>query len=101
MAAPEIQIEGETLKLTGLLNVDTVAAYLEPGYQAIEKLPAIHVDLSEADIVGSAGVALLIAWQRRALQRDKDFSIENAPEHFLDMAKVSGVADILSFATTS
>lgn len=98
MAVAKVEIEAETLKPVGLLDVHTVSEYLESGYQAIENYSSFTVDLGEADIVGSAGVALLIAWQRRALERQKSFVIKNAPEHFIAMAKVSGVSDILPFA---
>ncbi len=96
--AAKVEIDSETLKPIGLLDVHTVSEYLESGYEAIDKFGSLTVDLSETNIVGSAGVALLIAWQRRALERQKPFVIKNAPDHFMAMAKVSGVLDILPFA---
>ena len=91
-------LDGNNLSLTGLLNVDTVNLFHDAGIQAIDQLSVLTVDLSDADIVGSAGVALMIAWQRRALEQDKQLRIVNAPEHFLAMASVSGVRDILPFS---
>ena len=91
------RLEGNNLNLSGLLNVDTVNEFYEVGLKAIDKQEALTVDLSEADIVGSAGVALMIAWQRRALEQNKSLRIVNAPEHFLAMASVSGVKEILPF----
>ena len=97
----DLRVQDNLLSLAGLLNVDTVNEYYQPGLDAIEKIDAaandLVVDLAEVEIVGSAGVALLIAWQRRALEMDKAMAIVNAPSHFLAMAEVSGVRDILPF----
>jgi phospholipid transport system transporter-binding protein len=93
-------LDGNQLNLTGLLSVDTVNQFYDLGLLAIDQRSDLTVDLSGADIVGSAGIALMIAWQRRALEQDKPLRIVNAPEHFLAMASVSGVRDILPFHTS-
>ena len=93
----DIEVDGETLAIAGLLSVDTVNQYYQKGLDAIDHHDRLTVDLAAAEIVGSAGVALLIAWQRRAYEREKVLKIINAPEHFLAMAAVSGVRDILPF----
>ena len=97
----ELTIDGDVLKLSGLLNVDTVNNYYDPGLKAIDKHGSLTVDLSGAEIVGSAGVALLIAWQRRSLELEKQMQIIHAPEHFIKMALVSGVKEILPFSDVS
>ena len=93
----ELVVEGDVLSLSGELSVATVSRYYETGLAAIDQGASVQIDLAEANIVGSAGIALMIAWQRRALEQDKPITIVNAPEHFLDMAEVSGVRDILPF----
>tara|TARA_R110002072_G_scaffold2252_3_gene18618 strand:- start:2371 stop:2679 length:309 start_codon:yes stop_codon:yes gene_type:complete len=96
MSDPAYEFAGDTLKLEGLLSVETVSRYFDIGINSLEQSTAgLKVDLAKSDIVGSAAIALLIAWQRRALQLEKEFSIVNAPTHFLDMARVSGVSEIL------
>lgn len=97
----DLKLENDKLSLLGRLNVDTVNVFYDQGLQIIDKhagADELKIDLSDTDIVGSAAVALLIAWQRRALEQDKQLAIINAPEHFLAMASVSGVRDILPFA---
>ena len=59
-------LDGNQLNLTGLLSVDTVNQFYDLGLLAIDQRSDLTVDLSGADIVGSAGIALMIAWQRRA-----------------------------------
>ena len=91
--------EGDILELEGLLSVETVSRYFDIGIKCLEQSSGgLQIDLAKSDIVGSAAIALLIAWQRRALYLKKKFSIVNAPGHFLDMAKLSGVSDTLPFA---
>lgn len=94
----EYRLDGDTLMLDGLLSVETVARYQQIGNEALTQSKlGLSVDLSGAEIVGSAAIALLIAWQRQARQLGKDLSVINAPQHFLDIAGVSGVLDILPF----
>ena len=82
----------------GLLSIETVAAYQEEGLELLEEIGDMVIfDLCEADVVGSAVIALLISWQRRAIQLEKTFFIENAPVHLLEMADISGVREIITF----
>lgn len=91
-------IDATHVHVIGLLSVDTVADYQEDGYKALASLgDEVAFDLSEAEVVGSAAIALLISWQRRAIRLGKDFRVVNAPRHLLEMAEVSGVLDILPF----
>lgn len=93
-------IDAKNVHVIGLLSVDTVADYQEEGYQAMASMgDEVVFDLSEAEVVGSAAIALLISWQRRAIKLGKDLSVVNAPRHLLEMADVSGVLDILPFRT--
>jgi len=98
----EYRLDGDTLFLEGLLSVDTVGHYQQIGSDALIKSElGLSVDLSAADIVGSAVIALLIAWQRQAHHLGKDLSVINAPQYLLDVAGVSGVLDILPFKATA
>ncbi|MFT4799039.1 MAG: ABC-type transporter Mla MlaB component [Candidatus Azotimanducaceae bacterium] len=94
----EYRLNGDTLLLDGLLSVETVSRYQKIGSDALIKSEVgLSVDLNGAEIIGSAAIALLIAWQRQARNIGKDLSVINAPQHFLDIASVSGVLDILPF----
>jgi len=94
----DYRLDGDILMLDGLLSVETVGRYQKIGNDALIKSKlGMSVDLSGAEIVGSAAIALLIAWQRQARNLGKDLAVINAPQHFLDIASVSGVLDILPF----
>lgn len=101
MAKASYQLESNKLSIDGLLSVETVNAYYHMGLEALERQPSLEVNLERTEIIGSAGIALLIAWQRRAKELGKDYVITNPPSHFLDMAKVSGVLEILPFERNS
>lgn len=102
MSDLDYTIDGDTLKLEGLLSVETVSRYQAVGNDVLAKSASgMIVDLSAAEMVGSAPVALLISWQRRAQVLEKSYSVINAPQYFLDIAGVSGVLDILPFAEAS
>ncbi len=99
MAELGYELSSGTLSLSGDLNVETVSEYHGIGLEALDSCDSgLQVDLVDAKITGSAAIALLISWQRHSNQLGKSFSIVNAPQHFLDIAKVSGVVDILPFA---
>ena len=86
------------INVSGLLSVETVADYQSEGLALLEKIgDTVIFDLREADIVGSAAIALLISWQRSAIRLKKTFVIENAPSHLLDVADVTGVRQIIAF----
>jgi phospholipid transport system transporter-binding protein len=102
MSEIDYSIDGDTLTLNGLVSVETVSRYQPVGDDVLAKSESgLVVDLGSAEIVGSAPVALLIAWQRQALSQGKEYSVINAPSHFLDIARVSGVLDILPFVKAS
>ena len=86
------------IRIFGLLTVDTVGDYQQKGYEVISGAEdTVIFDLEEADVVGSAVIALLISWQRRALELGKGFVIANAPGHLIAMADLSGLSDVISF----
>jgi len=95
-------VDDNQIRVRGLLSVDTVAAYQEAGYRALAGMDnRVVFDMQDSEVVGSAAIALLISWQRKAVQQNVEFAIINAPQHLLEMADISGVLDILHFSTES
>ena len=86
-------------KVLGRLTVDTVAAYQVKGFDAIQRSQqGVTFDLANTEVHGSAVIALLVSWERKAFELEKPISIINASQHLLEIADVSGVKDIISFA---
>lgn len=85
--------------LVGELSFETV-----PGLSsAIHRLlndngDSLNVDLEGIHRTDSAGVALLIEWQRQALKQNRSIHIHNIPQQMLAIARLSGMEEILSLS---
>jgi phospholipid transport system transporter-binding protein len=86
---------GERWLLAGALTVDTAASVLESSRKA--KLPKTgSVDLSGLEQVDSAAVAVVLAWQRRALVEGVALAFSGAPASLVALAKLYGVEELIS-----
>jgi len=92
----QVQAQG-CIKLSGVVDVDTVAGYREElqemiGSNASHKL---EIDLGELEIHGTAVIALLISVVRESRKIPKEVFFKNSPENLLAVARACGVAGIL------
>ena len=80
------------LRIEGDLTAEGVGALLET-------LPVDggvhHVSLAGVDRVDSAGLALLIEWQRRLQDGQGALELEAVPESLMRLARISSVATLL------
>lgn len=93
-----VKSEDGRLLVSGELSMDTV-----PGLLQQESLQAgdddeIRVDLQGVERADSAGVALLIDWQRTANQQQRKIRFQNTPSQMLAIARLSGVDELLSLS---
>ena len=93
----ELTADGN-IKVSGRLDVETVSHYRDPGDRMIDEVEAPVFDLDGVDTVGSAAVALLIAWQRHANRLGKQVSFINASDALRHIAGACGVDEIIDFA---
>lgn len=86
--------EGDKLKLTGHVTVDSVRALLE---QAAPQLAEVKViDMSGVTDVDSSAVSLMLEWQREAARRNNaGVRFENLPQNIRSLADLYGVADLI------
>jgi phospholipid transport system transporter-binding protein len=78
----------------GALVMDTVAALLSAS--RARQLPAARiVDLTSVARIDSAGVALMLAWKRRAAAEGGKLGFEHVPSTVTSLAIVYGVAELL------
>ena len=87
------------LQLTGELNFKTVPPLAVNSKNLFDNNNHLNVDLDGVSRADSAGVALLIEWQRRAKKQNKSISFQNIPSQMLSIAKLSGVDELLSLKT--
>lgn len=85
------------IKVSGCLDVGSVAEYKEEGIRLMEPMDEPVFDLADIEARGSAAIALLIAWQRHAANSGKEISFINPPSNLIDIAKACGVSDIVPF----
>jgi phospholipid transport system transporter-binding protein len=88
------QVEGDRWMPTGSLTMDSVATVLAASAEAA--LPATGViDLERIEAVDSAGVAVLLAWKRRAAAEGKPLSFAHLPPSLDSLAQLYGVEELL------
>ena len=84
------------LLLTGELSMDTVPELLKQGHLQNGSDAQIRVDLQGVERADSAGVALLVEWQRAASCQQRSISFQNIPSQMLAIARLSGVDELLA-----
>jgi phospholipid transport system transporter-binding protein len=90
----------QTLRIKGDLSFATVPDCQQqavPLFQQIVSNPIWQVDLSAITRIDSAGLALLIKWQRLASQFQKQLVFINTHPQLRALALFGGVADFLTF----
>ncbi len=81
--------------VAGELTMDTVASLLAASVDIA--LPADGIiDLERVELVDSAGVALLLAWKRRAMAERKKISFVNVPASLASLAELYAVEELLT-----
>jgi phospholipid transport system transporter-binding protein len=94
VATSAFQVEGERWMPAGPLTMDSVASVLAASLEA--ELPATGViDLERIESVDSAGVALLLAWKRRAESEGKPLVFAHLPASLDSLARLYGVEELL------
>jgi len=83
------------LLVSGELSMTTVPALLAQS-DLRDMRGDITVDLQGVERADSAGVALLIEWQRTALQKQQTIHFQNTPSQMLAIARLSGVDELLA-----
>lgn len=96
MASAQIQkTDDDRLQVSGELSMATVPALL--AQNSLRDIAGdIVIDLQNVERADSAGVALLIEWQRTALQQQQTIHFQNTPSQMLAIARLSGVDELLS-----
>ncbi len=86
------------LWLSGELSIATVPELLSQQALQGHDGEEIHIDLQGVQRADSAGVALLIEWQRQAGRQQKRICFHNTPAQMLAIARLSGVDELLSLS---
>lgn len=91
----QLEFKDSKLLVSGTLTFDTVNKLLDDSQSWLKKVSNIDIDLSGVTHSDSAGLALLIEWHRYAKQNKKEIIFKNPPVQLLNIAKLSGIDEIL------
>lgn len=101
MSQPRLESKDDgRLHLTGELSMETVPGLLAQR-QSFAGGDELTIDLEGVERADSAGVALLVWWQREANLSQRKIAFENIPPQMLAIARVSGVDELLTLNNNS
>jgi len=86
--------EGNLVRVSGRLTMDTAASLFKSGLQPNGQ-PALIVDMSGVEAVDSAAVSLMLAWIREAGRSNINLTFSNVPDNLLSLAHLYGVSSAL------
>ena len=90
-----LQAIGERWVLAGPLTMDSAAAVFQAS-GAFALPQAGVVDLERVDRVDSAGIAVVLAWKRRAAAEGKPLVFAGVPRSMTSLAELYGVENFLA-----
>ncbi len=89
----------DSLQVSGNVNMSNVSALFKEGLMQQKDNSTegvLTVDFSKLDKVDSSAVSLMLAWLREARRNKVRLSFTNVPDNLMSLAKLYGVADLLS-----
>lgn len=102
MKAPACTLEAEgagtadcIFRLKGVLDFDSVPPLHERAVYLFPSNRRVTVDLAGVERSNSAGLALLLEWQRLALRDERELRVRNLPAALLNIARVCELERLL------
>ncbi len=95
-----IQREGDRMKVSGRLTMETIGALFDDAMQPLES-KAWTIDLAQVEAADSAAVSLLLGWLRNAQSHGAQLSFINVPANLRSLADLYGVAAALPLNQSS
>ena len=95
-----IQREGDCLRVSGRLTMDSIGASFAEAMQPIEG-KNWTIDLAQVEAADSAAVSMLLSWLRNAQRHEAKLTFVNVPENLRSLAALYGVADVLPLSHSS
>lgn len=95
MAAATAERDGDTLRVCGDLDFDSVAVLWEATESLFFKDPPVRIDLRGIHRSNSAGVALLVAWLDRIRRRQAVVVFINVPAQMRAIIEVADLDTVL------
>lgn len=101
----ELSQVDNNVRISGVLNFETVPVLMKKAEQLFGKLDKVSVDLAEVSDSNSAGLAMLVEMQRIIKMQKKSIDFKNLPEQITIIATAYGIdtelGSFLNSAATS
>jgi phospholipid transport system transporter-binding protein len=88
-------------RIVGTMDFAGVPALYRRGLELFASCDRVALDLSEISRSDSAGLALLLEWQRHARQAGQTLTIDSIPESLRNLARISELETFLPEETCS
>ena len=95
-----IQREGDCLRVSGRLTMDSIGATFAEAMLPPEG-KNWTIDLAQVEAADSAAVSMLLSWLRNAQRHEAKLTFINVPENLRSLAALYGVADALPLGHSS
>lgn len=95
MAEATAEREGDTLRVQGDLDFDSVVALWDMTESLFATDPPTRIDLRGVSRANSAGVALLVAWLGRVQRRQQTVAFINVPAQMRAIIEVADLDTVL------
>lgn len=98
MATATVEREGDTLRVQGDLDFDSVADLWNATEPLFGTDPPVRIDLQGVRHANSAGVALLVAWLGQAQHHRTAMVFVNTPAQMRAIIKIADLDTVLPLA---
>ncbi|MFZ1641946.1 MAG: STAS domain-containing protein [Candidatus Contendobacter sp.] len=98
MAVATAERDGDTLRVRGDLDFDSVVALWHATESLFAAGPPAWIDLNEVSRANSAGVALLVAWLGQVQRRRREVVFVNVPAQMRAIIEVADLDTVLPLA---
>ncbi|MDG4605006.1 MAG: STAS domain-containing protein [Candidatus Contendobacter sp.] len=98
MATATTDRDGETLRIRGELDFDSVAELWNATESLFAAAPPSRIDLSGISRANSAGVALLVEWLGRTRRQGQELIFVNVPAQMRAIITIADLDTVLPLA---
>lgn len=86
----------DRLKISGDLNFSSVPKLWQQSLALLSRCKELNFDFSDVTSVSSAGLALLIEWQKYAVKNKKPCRFFHVPSQLISIADAAGIKNLIA-----
>lgn len=95
MKVADIALNNQTLHVSGDLDFYNVMPVYHKSLALLKGLSSFQFDFSNLHSSDSAGIALIVEWQKLAKTHQKKITLNQLPAGLQSIAKVSGLGELV------